>query len=54
VDRPADDTFDTKTDAEKWLTLKEAEILEGDWIDPDAGNAKAYRLLRAVFNTRSR
>jgi integrase len=37
VDRPADDTFDTKTDAEKWLTLKEAEILEGDWIDPDAG-----------------
>jgi integrase len=36
VVRPADDTFDTKTDAENWLTLKEAEILEGDWIDPDA------------------
>jgi integrase len=23
--------------AEEWLTLKEAEILEDDWIDPDAG-----------------
>jgi integrase len=37
VERPADDTFETKTDAEDWLTVKEAEILEGDWIDPDAG-----------------
>jgi hypothetical protein len=37
VFRPADDTFDTKTDAEIWLTRKEAEILEEDWIDPDAG-----------------
>jgi integrase len=35
--RPADDTFETKTDAETWLTRKEAEILDGDWIDPDAG-----------------
>jgi integrase len=34
--RPADDTFATKTEAENWLTLKEAEILEDDWIDPDA------------------
>ena len=38
VDRPADDTFATRADAEDWLTLKEAEILEDDWIDPDAGN----------------
>jgi integrase len=37
VVRPADDTFATKTEAEEWLTLKEAEILEGDWIDPEAG-----------------
>ena len=35
--RPADDTFATKTGAETWLTRKEAEILDGDWIDPDAG-----------------
>ena len=37
VRRAADDTFATKTAAQEWLTLKEAEILEGDWISPDAG-----------------
>jgi hypothetical protein len=26
-----------KTDAERWLALMEAEIVRGDWIDPDAG-----------------
>jgi len=35
--RPADHTFRDKTSAEVWLTRKEAEILNGDWIDPDAG-----------------
>jgi integrase len=35
--RPADTTFPTKTDAEIWLTRKEAEILDGDWINPDTG-----------------
>ena len=35
--RPADRTFRTKTSAEVWLTRKEAEILYGAWIDPDAG-----------------
>ena len=37
VMRPADDTFETKAQGEEWLTLTEAEILEDDWIDPDAG-----------------
>jgi integrase len=37
IDRPAPETFATKTDAEVWLTLKEAEILQGDWINPDDG-----------------
>ncbi len=37
VVRSADDTFETKTEAEVWLTRKEAEILEDDWIDPDTG-----------------
>ena len=32
----ADDTFATKTEAQNWLTLKEAEILDDDWTDPDA------------------
>ena len=35
--RPADDTFATKTEAEVWLARKEAELIEGEWIDPDAG-----------------
>jgi integrase len=35
--RPADRTFDSKTDAEVWLTLKEAEIRKDDWINPDDG-----------------
>ena len=37
VMRPADKTFPSKTDAEVWLTRKEAEILDGQWINPDAG-----------------
>jgi len=37
VDRAAPETFDSKTDAEVWLTLKEAEILNGDWTNPDDG-----------------
>jgi integrase len=37
IDRPAPQTFTTKKDGEVWLTLKEAEIRKGDWMDPDAG-----------------
>ena len=37
--RPADRTFPGKTDAEVWLTRKEAEILNDEWINPDAGRA---------------
>jgi integrase len=37
VDRPAPETFGRKRDAQAWLVRKEAEILAGDWIDPDAG-----------------
>ena len=37
IDRPADETFATKTDAEVWLTVKEAEIRNGDWINPEDG-----------------
>ena len=35
--RPADQTFPTKTSAERWLTRTEADIIDSDWIDPDAG-----------------
>jgi hypothetical protein len=27
----------TKTEAEIWLTRKETELIDGEWIDPDAG-----------------
>jgi integrase len=37
IDRPADETFASKTDAEVWLTLKEAEIRSGGWTNPDEG-----------------
>ncbi|SDM17723.1 hypothetical protein [Nonomuraea jiangxiensis] len=37
MDRPAPDTFATKTDAEQWLVKIEAKILADEWIDPDAG-----------------
>ncbi|MGV9772014.1 hypothetical protein [Streptosporangium sp. NPDC003464] len=37
MDRPAPETFAAKTDAEVWLTRKEAEILDDEWTDPDAG-----------------
>ena len=35
--RPADRTFATKTLAERWLTRTEADLLNGDWINPDDG-----------------
>ena len=38
IDRPAPNTFAAKTDAVVWLTMKEAEIHSGDWLDPDAGS----------------
>ncbi|MFF2657412.1 tyrosine-type recombinase/integrase [Kitasatospora sp. NPDC058032] len=37
TDHNAPHTFETKTDAEVWLTLTEADIKRGTWIDPNAG-----------------
>jgi integrase len=49
-DRPAPDTFPSKRDAEVWLTRKEVEIRDGEWIDPDLGKVLfevyAARLVR--------
>jgi len=36
--RSAPHTFTRKSDAVRWLVLKEAEIKRGDWIDPDRGS----------------
>lgn len=40
--RSADQTFPTKTMAERWLTTTEADVLNSDWIDPQAGRV-AFR-----------
>ena len=37
IDRPAPETFRTKTDADVWLVNKETEIRANVWVDPDAG-----------------
>ncbi|MER7793598.1 site-specific integrase [Streptomyces sp. NPDC097640] len=42
----APETFDTKTDAQTWLTLTQADIERKHWVDPDAGavNFEVYAL----------
>jgi integrase len=35
--RAAPHTFETEAQAEDWLTLREAELLRGNWTDPDRG-----------------
>ncbi|HET6909107.1 MAG TPA: tyrosine-type recombinase/integrase [Mycobacteriales bacterium] len=35
-DRPAPNTFETKTDAERWLSSVETDLARGQWIDPSA------------------
>jgi hypothetical protein len=30
-------TYAAKTDARRWLSTVEADIVRGDWVDPDAG-----------------
>ena len=35
--RSAPSTFPRKADAARWLTLTEAELIGGAWIDADAG-----------------
>lgn len=37
VRRPADQTFATRTEAGRYLTLLEAQISRSEWIDPEAG-----------------
>src|SRR5215203_994673 len=33
----AEHTFVNKTDARRWLSTVEADLVRGDWVDPDAG-----------------
>jgi integrase len=36
-DYPASETFATKTDADRWLAMVEADMLRGEWVDPRSG-----------------
>lgn len=38
--RSAPVTFDRKTDASRWLSLKETEVSKGEWIAPELGKQK--------------
>jgi integrase len=53
IDRPADQTFATKKDADVWLTLKEAEIHQGDWTNPDDGKAVLADYARTWIDERT-
>lgn len=52
IDRPAPRTFPAKADAERWLSLAEAEIIRGDWIDPDAGRVSFAEYAEAWVSER--
>jgi len=38
--RPAPKTFDTKRSAERWLSVTETQITQGEWIDPERAKRK--------------
>jgi integrase len=38
--RKAPSSFETKRDAERWLVETEAEMLRGDWTDPERGKVR--------------
>jgi integrase len=50
--RPGPRTFPNKTDAEVWLSVAEAEIVQGTWIDPDAGAVPAGEYAERWINER--
>jgi Phage integrase, N-terminal SAM-like domain len=54
IDRAAPHTFDSKTSAERWLTLVEAEVIQGDWINPDAGRVLFGKYARDWIEERPR
>jgi hypothetical protein len=50
--RPGPHTFPTKTDAEVWLLVAEAEIVQGTWIDPAAGAVSVGEYVQRWINER--
>lgn len=41
--RAADHTFLSKSEATRWLTLAESQMLKGEWLDPDLGQIRLDR-----------
>jgi hypothetical protein len=39
-DQTAPGTFATKTEAGRWLSVLEADMLRGDWLDPARGDMR--------------
>jgi integrase len=49
VRQNAPDTFRTKTDANRWLTLVEADLSRGTWVDDRAASESLGNFARAVL-----
>lgn len=52
IDHPAPSTFVSKTDAERWLSLTEADIIKDNWLDPGAGRVLLADYARAWVDER--
>ncbi|MFC9694675.1 tyrosine-type recombinase/integrase [Kribbella sp. NPDC056951] len=52
IDRPAPETFATKTDADRWLVNKEAEILSKRWFDPARAATPLEEFAQSWINER--
>lgn len=52
IDRPASRTFATRTEADRWLSLVEAEIVSGTWRSPDAGRISVDEYVTAWIRQR--
>src|SRR5262249_30573851 len=50
--RSAPSTFARKTEAARWLSLTEAELLGGTWVDPEAGRVPLVDFAAAWISER--
>jgi integrase len=53
LDRPAPHTFTSKTDAERWLSAVEADIIKNTWRDPNLGRVAVGDYITDWINHRA-